>query len=78
MVYLDLHLRHSRTDELIETLAGVAAGDPARDTVRLPQPGMIRLIWEGPYHRMQPSAECAVELVWAAAAGRWLEPPKLA
>ena len=28
---------------------------------------MIRLVWEGPYHRMRPSAEHAVELIRAAA-----------
>ncbi|MCP4003615.1 MAG: hypothetical protein GY725_05415 [bacterium] len=70
MVYLDLHLRHSRTEGLIETLRKLGPCNPARDTVQVLGPGLIRLIWQGPYHRMSPSADRAIDLIRSAAGVR--------
>ncbi len=67
MVYVDMYLRHSGTRDLQATLSEVAPADPARETVRVPQPGLIRLVWEGPYHRMRPDAAEAIELIRTAA-----------
>ncbi len=67
MVYIDLHLRHSRTEDLHVALIEHDPGDPARETVRVIGPGLIRLVWEGPHHRMSPSANDAIDLLRSVA-----------